>query len=283
LRFVQQSHFMTLGDPTDIRFRLAGRFGALALDAAASIPAHGVTALVGPSGSGKTTLLRCLAGLARAEGEVAAGEAVWQDARRFEPTHRRGIGYVFQEPSLLAHLSVRQNLEYAARRAADRPGPAFADAVAMLGLEALLGRSPAALSGGERQRVAIARALLARPQLLLMDEPLSSLDASSKAELLPYLETLHRRLRLPILYVSHDALEIARLADRVLRIEAGRLRGPPSELSPGAGDPLALLDATQVRALARAALATGLTIEPAQAEPAQAQPAQAEPAKAREA
>jgi molybdate transport system ATP-binding protein len=257
-----------MDEPSHIRFRLDGRFGDLRLDAEAQIPGRGVTALIGPSGSGKTTLLRCLAGLARAEGEVAAGDAVWQDARRFVPPHRRGVGYVFQEPSLLAHLSVRGNLEFALGRAADGVGPAFDDVAAMLGLGALLDRSPAALSGGERQRVAIARALLSRPVLLLMDEPLSSLDADSKAELLPYLEALHRRLRLPILYVSHDALEIARLADRVLRMEAGRLRGPASEISPQTGDPLALLAATQVKALARAALAAGLSIEPIRAEEA---------------
>lgn len=252
-------------EPSQIRFRLRGRFGDLQLDAEADVPAEGVTALTGPSGAGKTTLLRCLAGLARAEGEVVVGDAVWQDARRFVPPHRRGIGYVFQEPSLLPHLSVKRNLQYAARRAGDGPGPAFGEAVAMLGLEALLARSPAALSGGERQRVAIARALLSRPRLLLMDEPLSSLDAASKAELLPYLDALHRGLRLPILYVSHDALEIARLADRTLGMAGGRLRGPARKLSPAAGDPLALLEGTQVRALARAALAAGLSIEAGEA------------------
>lgn len=243
-----------------IRFRLQGRFGGFPLDAEATVPAQGVTALIGASGSGKTTLLRCLAGLARAEGEVAVGETVWQDARRFEPPHRRGVGYVFQEASLLTHLSVRGNLDFAARRAGEGPGPSLAEAVDMLGLQGLLERSPTALSGGERQRVAIARALLSRPRLLLMDEPLSSLDAASKADVLPYLEALHRTLRLPILYVSHDALEVARLADRVLRMEAGRLRGPAVEL--GGADPLALLQPGQIQALARAALAAGLSVEP---------------------
>ena len=243
-----------------IRFRLKGRFGGFSLDAEAEAPARGVTALVGPSGSGKTSLLRCLAGLARAEGEVGVGAAVWQDATRFTPPHRRGVGYVFQEPSLLPHLSVRGNLAFAVKRAGKGPGASFDEAVETLGLQRLLERSPAALSGGERQRVAIARALLSRPVLLLMDEPLSSLDAASKADVLPYLDVLHRTLELPVLYVSHDALEVARLADRVLRIEAGRLRGPPVEL--GGVDPLALLEADQVRALARAALAAGLTVEP---------------------
>jgi molybdate transport system ATP-binding protein len=240
----------------EIRFSLEGRFGGFALDAEAAFPDRGVTAITGPSGAGKSTLLRCLAGLARADGEVVAGAAVWQRGRRFTPTHRRGVGYVFQAPSLLPHLSVRGNLAFAVRRAGQGPGPAFDDAVEMLGLSALLERSPAALSGGEQQRVAIARSLLSRPVLLLMDEPLSSLDVASKADVLPYLEGLHRSLALPVVYVSHDALEIARLADRVLRMEGGRLRGPAVELA--GADPLALLDETQVRALARAALAAGL-------------------------
>ena len=248
-----------MGEPDQIRFRLQGRFGGFRLDAAAQIPARGVTALVGASGSGKTSLLRCLAGLARAEGEVVVAGAVWQDTRRFVPPHRRGVGYVFQEASLLPHLTVRGNLVYAARRAGNGAGPALAETAEMLGLSGLVDRHPAALSGGERQRVAIARALLAKPVLLLMDEPLSSLDPAGKAEVLPYLEALHRNLSLPILYVSHDALEVARLADRVLRIEAGRVRGPASELADH--DPLAALAEPQVRALARAALAAGLTIE----------------------
>jgi molybdate transport system ATP-binding protein len=241
----------------EIRLRLSGRFGDFQLAAEAAIPARGVTALVGPSGCGKTTLLRCLAGLARAEGEVAVGAAVWQDAGRFVPTWRRGVGYVFQEPSLLPHLSVKGNLDYAARRAGDRPGPGFDEAVAMLGLADLLHRSPAALSGGERQRAAIARALMAKPTLLLMDEPLSSLDAASKAEVLPYLDGLHRALSLPVIYVSHDALEVASLADRVVRMAAGRL-APVHEAA--SDDPLAQLSDGQVRTLARAALAAGLEV-----------------------
>jgi molybdate transport system ATP-binding protein len=242
-----------------IRFDLQGRFGAFRLDARAEVPASGVTALVGPSGAGKTTLLRCLAGLARAEGEVQVGEALWQGSGRFTPPHRRGVGYVFQEPSLFPHLSVRRNLLFAARRApASSPGLGFDEVVSIMGLGALIDRSPAALSGGERQRAAVARALLSRPVLLLMDEPLSSLDADAKAEVLPFLDDLHSRLALPILYVSHDAGEVARLADRVLRMDHGRLQGPFE--APG-DDALAGLDPAQVRALARAALAAGL--EPA--------------------
>jgi molybdate transport system ATP-binding protein len=244
---------------SEIVFRLAGRFGDFRLEAEAALPGSGVTALVGPSGAGKTTLLRCLAGLARAQGEVRVGAAVWQDGRAFTPTHRRGVGYVFQEPSLLAHLSVKANLAYAAKRASERAGPEFDEVAAMLGLGGLLHRSPDALSGGERQRVAIARALLSRPALLLMDEPLSSLDAASKAEVLPYLEQLHRSLALPVIYVSHDAPEVARLADRVIRMDAGRL-GPAREAA--SADPLAILSEAQVRTLARAALAAGLEAGP---------------------
>jgi molybdate transport system ATP-binding protein len=248
-----------MGEPDQIRFRLQGRFGGFCLDAEAQVPAAGVTALVGPSGSGKTTLLRCLAGLARADGEVVVCGGVWQGARRFLPVHRRGVGYVFQEAGLLPHLSVRGNLAYAARRAGAGKTPGLAETAEMLGLSALLDRPPQALSGGERQRVAIARALLGKPVLLLMDEPLSSLDAAGKADVLPYLEAMHRSLSLPIFYVSHDAVEVAQMADRVLRMEAGRLRGPATEVA--SGDPLAGLGDPQVRALARAALAAGLTTE----------------------
>lgn len=246
--------------PGQLSFSLKGRFGHLELDCSGEAPAAGVTALVGPSGSGKTTLLRCLAGLARADGRVAVGEVVWQDERCFTPPHRRGVGLVFQEPSLLPHLTVRQNLAFAARRAGKGEGPGFQEIVDILGLGRLLDRGPERLSGGERQRVAIARALLSRPVVLLMDEPLSSLDAASKAEVMPYLEDLHRRLRLPVLYVSHDSAEVARLADRVLRMRAGRLTAAtPREPSAGEGrDPLALMTPDQVRTLARAALAAGI-------------------------
>lgn len=237
-----------------IEIRLSGRFGALSLDADVTLPAEGVTALVGPSGAGKTTLLRCLAGLARAEGRISVAGEAWQDGGLFLPTHRRGVGYVFQEPSLLGHLSVRGNLAFAVRRAPPGPGPNLAEAARMLGLDHLLDRSPKRLSGGERQRVAIARALLSRPRLLLMDEPLSSLDADSKAEVLPYLETLHRALRLPVIYVSHDAQEVARLADRVVRIERGRTLG----VTQANRDALDTLTPQQVRDLARAALAAGI-------------------------
>jgi molybdate transport system ATP-binding protein len=251
-----------MSGPGEIAFRLKGRFGGFLLDAEGRFPTAGVTALVGPSGSGKTTLLRCLAGLARAEGEVRVADQIWQDARRFLAPHRRGVGYVFQEPSLLPHLSVRQNLAFAARRAPAGEGTTFGEAVEMLGLSELLDRGVGSLSGGERQRAAIARALLSKPVLLLMDEPLSSLDAASKAEVVPYLEDLHRRLRLPVLYVSHDAGEVARLADRVITMREGRLDRAEA---PAVHDPLDRMSEAEVRGLARAALAAGLRPSPEEA------------------
>ena len=212
-----------------IHARFRSTLGSFVLDAEFSLPSHGVTALFGASGSGKTTLLRLIAGLARAPGSLTVNGEVWQDDRTFLPTHRRALGYVFQEASLFPHLSVRGNLEYGWKRvpAAERR-LGFDDVVDWLGLTALLPQPPQQLSGGQRQRVAIGRALLASPRLLLMDEPLSALDSASRAEILPYLERLHRQLELPIIYVSHALDEVARLADTLLLIEAGTItyQGP---------------------------------------------------------
>ncbi len=205
-----------------IRARLEGRFGGFRLDVDLALPARGVTGIVGRSGAGKTTLLRCIAGLDRAVGALSVRGEVWQDRTRFLPAHRRAVGYVFQDAALFPHLSLRANLRFGQDRAGRRSGLAFDEVVSLLGLEGLLPRSPNKLSGGERQRGAIARALLSRPRLLLLDEPTASLDAEARGELLPYLEQLHRTLDLPILYVGHDALEIGRLADRVLLMREGR-------------------------------------------------------------
>lgn len=226
-----------------------------------------LVAIVGPSGSGKSTLLHILGTLDRpSDGTVRIdGEDVATlTDRRLAALRARSIGFVFQRFFLSEHTTVLENvadgLLYGGVGRAERRERA-AEALVRVGLGDRAGFRPGTLSGGERQRVAIGRALLSRPALLLMDEPLSSLDAASKAELLPYLEQLHRGLRLPILYVSHDALEVARLADRVIRMEAGRL-GPVAAHRAGEGaDPLAMLSADQVRALARAALAAGLEVE----------------------
>jgi len=221
----------------DARLQLA-RPG-FTLDVALALPGRGISALFGPSGCGKTTVLRALAGLERVAGRVALGDEVWQDddTGRFVPTHRRALGYVIQDAALFPHLNVRRNLDYGARRVAlaDRhagQAQALEQAVELLGIGHLMERRPAALSGGERQRVAIARALASRPRLLLMDEPLAALDFARKAEILPYLERLQRELALPIVYVTHALDEVARLADHLVLLDAGRVQaaGPLGEL-----------------------------------------------------
>jgi molybdate transport system ATP-binding protein len=217
---------------TGIEAAFRGAQGDFALDVAFEAPMQGVTALFGPSGCGKTSLLRAVAGLSRLPGRLSVGGALWQDSGKgvFLKPHDRSIGYVFQDESLFAHLSVRQNLLFGERRASRGQGSEgqearalrLDDVVSLLGIGHLLERRPHALSGGERQRVAIGRALLSRPQLLLMDEPLSALDEITKGDILPYLEDLHRNLSIPILYVSHDISEVARLADRMIVLSAGR-------------------------------------------------------------
>lgn len=208
--------------------------GAFELDVDMWLPGRGVTGLLGPSGSGKTTVLRGLAGLERAaRGRLVVQGEVWQDEGIWLPAHRRAVGYVFQDANLFPHLSVRRNLRYGERRL--QPGDTrvmtAAQAVELLGIGHLLDRLPERLSGGERQRVAIARALLAGPRLLLLDEPLAALDGPRKAEVLPYLERLQAELRLPMVYVSHAIDEVARLADHVVLLEAGRVQaaGPVAQ------------------------------------------------------
>ncbi len=229
---------MTDGDAIRARFR--GAFGAFALDASFDAPAQGVTALFGPSGCGKTTILRCIAGLNRiADGFFSVRGDVWQKTDAiFVPTHKRPLGYVFQEASLFPHLSVRRNLLFGApkEKPSDRPRVDFDEVLDLLGLRALLDRSPRHLSGGERQRVAIGRALLTQPKLLLMDEPLSALDHGAKAEILPFIEGLRDRFALPIVYISHDLAEVERLADHIVLIEQGRVIGAGA-LAEVQGDP----------------------------------------------
>jgi molybdate transport system ATP-binding protein len=207
----------------DARFHVA--YGGFTLDVDVNLPGRGVTALFGPSGCGKTTFLRCVAGLVRSEGVLRVNGQLWQDdaSRTFLPTHRRPLGMVFQEPSLFAHQSVRQNLEYGMKRARRRGERDLQAIVELLAIGHLLDRRPAHLSGGEQQRAAIARALLVGPELLLLDEPLASLDVQRKREILPYLERLHDELSIPMLYVSHSPDEVARLADHLVVLDAGRV------------------------------------------------------------
>ena len=228
-----------------VRLQRAG----FSLDVNLQLPARGVSVLYGASGSGKTTCLRILAGLEpQALGRVALAGAVWQDSSQgiFLPTHRRAVGYVFQEASLFSHLSVEGNLKFGfARTPAAQRRFSLDEGLELLGIAHLLKRMPHTLSGGERQRVAIARALAASPQVLLMDEPLASLDAPRKAEILPWLERLHSTLQLPVVYVTHSPDELARLADHVLLLDAGRVlaQGPVMDMLTRLDLPLAHGDA----------------------------------------
>jgi molybdate transport system ATP-binding protein len=187
----------------------------------------GATVLFGPSGAGKTTVVNMIAGLLKPDrGRIALdGEVLFDDAARIDvPVWRRRIGYVFQEGRLFPHLSVRHNLDYG-RWMGGHAGDsaAFVHAVALLDIGHLLDRRPGKLSGGERQRVAVGRALLMRPRLLLLDEPLASLDEPRKAEILPYLERLRDEAKVPIIYVSHDAAEVKRIASRIVRLDGGKV------------------------------------------------------------
>lgn len=229
-----------------IAARFYCRRGDFTLDVDLQIPARGVTALFGRSGSGKTTILRCLAGLEQLKGaQLTVNGEAWQQGRYFLAVHKRPIGYVFQESSLFPHLTVLGNLRYGHRRTgADAGSVSFDETLELLGLEPFLTRYPVELSGGERQRVAIGRALLTSPRLLLMDEPMASLDVASKAEIMPYLEGLHGALDIPLVYVSHAMEEVARLADHMVLLEQGQVlaTGPLQEMLTRADLPLAHSD-----------------------------------------
>ena len=235
----------------EARFRVD--YAGFALDVDLRLPGRGVTALYGHSGSGKTTCLRCLAGLEpAARGYLRVNDEVWLDTQHglAVPTHRRPLGYVFQEASLFPHLTVLRNLQFGLKRVPAAARRVELDqAVELLGIGHLLARMPARLSGGERQRVGIARALLTSPRLLLMDEPLASLDQARKQEILPYLERLHDELDIPVVYVSHAPQEVARLADHLVLLHEGRAvaSGPIGQTLARLDLPLAMAeDATVV-------------------------------------
>jgi molybdate transport system ATP-binding protein len=244
----------------ELSVRLSLPRAAFTLDVDLRLPASGISVLFGPSGSGKTSILRCVAGLEKGRAaRIAVGGEVWQDdaAGLFLPTHRRALGYVFQEASLFAHLDVRANLDYGRKRSrAPEAARSLGEAVELLGIGHLLARPVAELSGGERQRVAIARALAAMPRLLLLDEPLAALDLARRQEILPWLEKLRAELKLPMLYVTHAVDELARLADHVVVLEQGRVKaaGPVEEV-------LCAIDAPAVSGDEASALVHGVVAE----------------------
>ena len=216
-----------------IEIAIEKRLGNFHLNASFTSQVSGVTALFGRSGAGKTSLVNALAGLLRPDRGriVVAGSVLFDSARGIDlPPEERRLGYVFQDGLLFPHYSVRGNLLYGHGA---RAGAGFDAVVALLGIEQLLERRPAALSGGEKQRVALGRALLAQPRLLLMDEPLASLDAPRKAEILPFIEKLRDEMKIPIIYVTHAMEEIVRLADTLVLLSDGKVAavGPVEELT----------------------------------------------------
>ena len=210
-----------------IEIALRHEFPGFALDVAFGLPKPGVTALFGTSGAGKTTIVNAIAGTFKPrEGRIVINGRVVLDTQAgiFVPAAARRTGYVFQDARLFPHMSVENNLLFGWRRAAVQASAAeIARIVSLLGLEHLLQRRPRALSGGEKQRIALGRALLSSPEILLLDEPLASLDAQRRAGILPYLESLRDAARLPMLLVSHALDEVARLADDIVVVKGGRV------------------------------------------------------------
>ena len=209
-----------------IECKIKVQLESFTLDANFSIPDRGITVVFGPSGSGKTTLLRAIAGLEKSDdGFLKIGDSVWQKGEDFLATHKRQIGYVFQDAALFDHLDVKGNLNFVVKRAIGLKEDFIESIHNLLEIKTLLNRKTTQLSGGERQRVAIARALLTNPKILLLDEPLSALDLKRKNEILPYLDSIHNDLEIPILYVTHSQDEMSRLADHLLLIEDGNIIG----------------------------------------------------------
>jgi len=224
---------------SNLSLTLEHQMEGFTLDVHFDVP-HGLTVLFGASGSGKTSVINAVAGLTKdARGRIELDGNVLMNSGKgiHVPTCKRRIGYIFQDARLFPHLNVRRNLDYARRvTGAPQNTAEFSRVVEMLGIEHLLERRPTLLSGGEKQRVAIGRALLSRPRLILADEPLAALDDARKAEILPYFERLRDEAEVPLLYVTHSATEVARLATTVIALDAGRVirQGSAAEVL---GDP----------------------------------------------
>jgi len=237
-----------------IRIDIARQLGAFRLAAAFEVQARGATVVFGASGAGKSCLLAAIAGLVKPDsGQIEiAGETLFDSARAIDvAAEARRVGFVFQEARLFPHMSVRANLEYGSKRRKEHKAAVrFDDVVALLGIAGLMERRPRTLSGGEKQRVAIGRALLSNPRLLLLDEPLASLDDPRKAEILPFLERLRDEIGIPMLYVTHSMDEVARIADHLVLLDQGKVvaAGSPGELSGRLDLPL-LIDRPDVGAI----------------------------------
>ena len=210
-------------DLLEAKFKM--NYSRFTLDVEMSLPSKGVTVVVGPSGSGKTTLLRCLSGLEKAHlGYLKIAGHVWQDEGIFVPVQYRKIGLVFQESRLFPHLNIQENLLYGYQRTSpDERNLQFDEVAQVLNLGTLLKCRPEKLSGGERQRVAIGRALLTSPKLLLMDEPLASLDMQLKAEIIPFIKRIEKKFKTPIIYVTHSMNEVLQLVDTMVILKAGKV------------------------------------------------------------
>lgn len=212
----------------------------------AEIANQGITAVYGSSGSGKTTLLRSIAGLEKnVTGRIFFNDEIWLNENKKLAVEKRRVGFVFQHACLFPHLNVRQNINFGLHRSASKnQNYSFDEITEILGLTSLLDQNSQSLSGGEKQRVAIARAILSHPRILLMDEPLGSLDNKRKQDILPYLEKIHQELGLPILYVSHSEDEIAQLADHVIVMSAGKIteQGKLHDILNDLNSPFAQLD-----------------------------------------
>lgn len=212
-----------------LRLELSAPFANFHLDVATDIHLDCATAIIGPNGSGKTTLLRTLAGLTRASGRITLDKSIWLEtpSKTSMPVHRRPIGYMSQSPVLLPHLSVYNNLKLARflakHKSKDSEGLVFDSVVDALNVRNLLDRRPQALSGGETSRVALAQALMSRPKLLMLDEPLASVDVDRKAEFVPYLKSILRDYGVPMLYVTHSLNEVAALCDRTILLRDGKI------------------------------------------------------------